>query len=329
MKRLSWVEPGEIDALARDFFIHALVDMGACYILYDENGTCICITSLPTRWQDSHTERPSDLAIFGPEIASRIEDMRSQLREPGDQAVIEVVLEDEAIFEFRSRKVELPGQGNFVIMSIADRTEERQRAKVLQSLLLEVSHRSKNLLAIVQGVASHTARFTGNLDDFLAKFRGRLYALSQSQDLVTASSWRGADFGELVHAQIGRYISANPKAVTIDADKINLTPNAATHIGLALHELVVNSLARGDILKEAGSVNVICRKVETDECARIKFIWTERLPPEQQDRSDWTEYYTSTVLQRIVPAAVSGYAENRRKDNDVSYELTFAADTRI
>jgi two-component sensor histidine kinase len=329
VKRLSWVEPGEIDALARDFFIHALVDMGACYILYDESGKCICITSLPIRWQVSHSERPSDLTIFGENIAERLAVMRAQLKVAGDQSEIEVVVDKEAFYEFRSRKVEMPGKGNFVIMSIADRTEERQRAKVLQSLLLEVSHRSKNLLAIVQGVASHTARFTGNLDDFLAKFRGRLYALSQSQDLVTASSWRGADFGDLVHAQLGRYISANPNAVNIEADEINLTPNAATHIGLALHELVVNALARGEILRDAGSVSVECRKIDTPDGPRIRFTWTEQLLPDQRDKADWTQYYTSTVLQRIVPTAVNGNAENRVEDTHVSYELTFAADNRI
>lgn len=301
--------------------------MGACYLLYNEKGECICITSLPVRWQASHNERPTDVTIFGADIAERLREMRARLRLAGDQADLEIIVGNEAIYEFRSRMVEMPGQGNFVIMSIADRTEERQRAKILQSLLLEVSHRSKNLLAIVQGIASHTARFTGNLDDFLAKFRGRLYALSQSQDLVTASSWRGADFGELVQAQLGRYISTNPDAVDIDADEINLNPNAATHIGLALHELVVNALAKGDILKESGSVKVVCRKIDTEDGQRIRFIWSERLLPEQA-KEDWTQYYTSTVLQRIVPTAVNGYAETRIEDSTVSYELTFVPDNR-
>jgi hypothetical protein len=35
------------------------------------------------------------------------------------------------------------------------------------------------------------------------------------------------------------------------------------------------------------------------------------------------------VLQRIVPTAVNGNAENRVEDTHVSYELTFAADNRI
>jgi two-component sensor histidine kinase len=328
VKRLSWVEPGEIDALAGDFFIHALVDMGACYILYDETGRCICITSLPPRWRGKYDERPSDLTLFGPEIAQRLAAMRSRLVEPGDQEDVEISVADDSIYEFRSRKVEIPGQGNFVIMSITDRTEERLRAKTLHSLLLEVSHRSKNLLAIVQGVASHTARFTGNLEDFLVKFRGRLYALAQSQDLVTASSWRGADFVELLQAQIGRYVSNNPDAIEIDADAINLTPNAATHLGLALHELIVNAITSSNILSENGAIKVLCRRFDTPEGPRIRFVWTERVRPETRETTDWSQHFTSTVLQRIVPAALNGYAVNRVEENSISYELTFPVDNR-
>ncbi len=191
--------------------------------------------------------------------------------------ILKLPLRTRVSTSFRSHKVAIPGQGNYVIMSIADRTEERQRAKTLHSLLLEVSHRSKNLLAIVQGIASHTARFTGNLDDFLAKFRGRLYALAQSQDLVTASSWRGADFMELAQAQIGRYVTGNPEAITLESDPINLTPNAATHLGLALHELVVNAITNSDILSQKNAVQVRCHRIDTPEGPRINFRWTEQL----------------------------------------------------
>lgn len=328
MKRLSWVEPEEIEALSRDFFIHALIDMGACYILYDEGGRCICITSLPPRWKTRHEERPTDVVLFGQAIADRLKGVRERLRQPGDKADVEIVVDDDSIYEFRNHMVEIPGQGNYIIMSVSDRTEERQRAKTLHSLLLEVSHRSKNLLAIVQGIASHTARFTGNLDDFLGKFRGRLYALSQSQDLVTASSWRGADFLELAKAQISRYVSGNPEAISVEGDAINLSPNAATHLGLAMHELVVNALTNSDILTQKNAVRLQCHRIDTPEGQRIRFLWTENFRPGDIQVSDWSQHFSSTVLQRIVPAALGGYAVNRVEDASISYELTFPIESR-
>ena len=71
----------------------------------------------------------------------------------------------------------------------------------------EVSHRSKNLLAIIQSIATQTGRYSDGITDFLTRFRGRLQSLASSQDLVTSSNWRGAALRELVSGQVGRYSS--------------------------------------------------------------------------------------------------------------------------
>ena len=113
--------------------------------------------------------------------------------------------------------------------------------KVLKSLLRELSHRSKNLLAIIQGIATQTARYTLSLDSFLVKFRGRLQSLSHSQDLITDSSWRGAYLFELAEKQFAPYWPDSGVPMPIYGINAHLSPNAAVHLGLALHELIVNS----------------------------------------------------------------------------------------
>lgn len=326
MHRLSWVEQGEIDALARDFFIHALIDMGACYLLYDEKGRCICITRLPDRWGGKPTSAPSDESIFGAEIADRLADLRRGLKEPGEQSEIEVSLENDNVFAFRCGKVNIPKQGNYFILSITDRTEARRREKQLSSLLMEVSHRSKNLLAIVQSIASQTARFTASLDDFLSKFRGRLYALSQSQDLVTESSWRGAAFMELLDKQISRYVAENPGAIEVSGENLMLSPNAATHVGLALHELVVNAVAHGNLLKAAGTVHVSCRRIETPHGPEVRLEWIERFASAMPLDVARPENFGATVLGKVVPASVNGKAVHKVSRHGISYELTFPAE---
>ncbi|MCR2327014.1 hypothetical protein NSR98_25480, partial [Salmonella enterica] len=85
-----------------------------------------------------------------------------------------------------------------IVTTAVEISELKHREQVLKILLREVSHRSKNLLAIIQSIAMQTARFSGSVDQFLQKFRGRLYSLSNSQDLVTDSNWHGAAFRELL-----------------------------------------------------------------------------------------------------------------------------------
>ncbi|MGO8070652.1 HWE histidine kinase domain-containing protein, partial [Rhizobium leguminosarum] len=80
---------------------------------------------------------------------------------------------------------------------MAEVTESRHREKVLKSLLRELSHLSKNLLAIIQGIATQTARNTLSLDSFLLKFRLRLSpGLSYSQDLIM-QNFRPGEFDRL------------------------------------------------------------------------------------------------------------------------------------
>lgn len=317
------MEPTGIDALARDFFIHALIDMGACYMLYDEKGHCICITSLPARWAGKLDAPPTDEGIFGAQIAQQLTFLRQSLKQAGDQSAIEVNPDSESTFEFRCRKVDIPRQGIYFILSVVNRSEERQREKVLRTLLLEVSHRSKNLLAVVQGIATQTARFSGSLEGFLQKFRGRLYALSQSQDLVTDSSWRGATFRDLIDKQLSRYVTENPGVVTVSGDNLLLSPNAAMHVGLALHELIVNAVSHGDLLRGDRAIRVNCERVG-DAKEDIRISWTESAPRNvDESPNEHDGRFGSTVLDRVVPASVNGKAIHRIDTNGVYYELTF------
>lgn len=158
-------------------------------------------------------------------------------------------------------------------------SELKRREQVLKTLLREVSHRSKNLLAIVQSIASQTARFTDSIDDFLLKFRGRIQSLSYSQDLVTDSNWRGALFRDLVHSQVEKYIDVSDERLSIDGDNPYLFPGAALHVGLALHELVVNATSFGGLSIPYGRVKISAKVIHVasgDD--RLEFRWEETNP---------------------------------------------------
>jgi two-component sensor histidine kinase len=324
VRRFSWVEPGEIEAVSRDFFIHALIDMGACYLLYNDSGRCMCVTGLPTMWELKSNDAPTDLSIFGEDIANRLSTLRGGLEQAGDHASIEIDLAESGIFEFRCRKVSIPEHGLFSIMAIEDKTEERRRERALRILLMEVSHRSKNLLAVVQGIASQTARFSGTLENFLQKFRGRLFALSKAQDIVTESEWRGVGFMDLLKAQLELCNPGKVAQIEMTGRNILLSPNAAMHIGLALHELIVNSVNYGGGLGVPGSIRVSCLFEEVGGDAFISVGWHEDLQcasivADQQLQAR----FGSTVLEKVVPVSVNGTAVYTIDNHRISYDLRF------
>ena len=320
--RLTWFEPQRGDEQLREFFITALIDMGASLILQDKDGTYVCITSLPARWRLAPGIIPSDSAVFGPEIGQKLSDLKSGLVKAGDRAELEIEAGDDTFFEFRCRMVEMTDHDLHLITVVIDRTEDRRRERLLRALLREVSHRSKNLLAIIQSIASQTARYSGTLDMFLGKFRGRLHALSQSQDLITDSSWRGAYFRDLLKQQVDRYVQENADLVKVSGDDVLLTPNASLHIGLALHELVVNAVSHGDFLQRRQPIEVSCEKLDTKNGPAVAIIWTEPFTPRTDEESKAARF-GSTVLERVVPSSVNGEARHELSDGRVRYELRF------
>ena len=82
--------------------------------------------------------------------------------------------------------------------------ERDEREAHVRLIMRELSHRSKNLLAIVLAIARQTARHTTTFRDFEARFNSRIQALADAHDLLVEQQWGGALLDDLVSAQLVR-----------------------------------------------------------------------------------------------------------------------------
>lgn len=203
------------------------------------------------------------------------------------------------------------GEVRGIVTTAVETTEQKRREQTLRVLLREVSHRSRNLLAIIQSIAAQTGRYSSTVDGFLTRFRGRLQSLASSQDLVTSSNWRGADLGDLVHGQAARYSATPDDAIRLEGEKPWLNPNAALHVGLALHELIANSVSYGALSRPGGNVT-LSAELEPDPTgnASLSLTWKEVVDPQGKPiETDTREKrFGSVALERIVPASLNGNA---------------------
>lgn len=209
---------------------------------------------------------------------------------------------------------------------VTDVTDERARELAVASLLREVSHRSKNLLAIVQSVAMQTAHHSESIKDFLDRFRGRLHALSSTQDLVTESNWRGTYLQSLIASQLARVGQAILANVRVTGENPLLGPNASLHIGLAIHELGANAILHGAVAdSQPGQVWIDARVVhQGDEPAHLVIEWQET--GIDVDRMHHEPHFGTLVLERIVPLSVGGSADFHIDADSVHYKLLVPAD---
>ncbi len=164
-----------------------------------------------------------------------------------------------------------------------DVTERKEGEALLRLLLRELTHRSKNLLAVIQGMARQTARHAGSTESFLKQFGARLQALAASHDLLVRESWYGASLIELIHSQLAAHVELVAERVAIEGPAVALKPEAAQHLGLALHELAVNAAKFGALSVPDGRVSITWAQRE-EEGNAVSFDWREQLGPKVRGR---------------------------------------------
>ena len=211
------------------------------------------------------------------------------------------------------------GQISGIMTTAVDITDQKRREQTLRTLLREVAHRSKNLLAIIQSIATQTGRHSEDVDGFLSRFRGRLQSLASTQDLVTSSNWRGASLHELILGQVGRYTADAGQSIRIEGEKPYLNPNAALHIGLALHELAVNSVSYGALSRPDGYVTITGRILVSPAAPALSLVWIEAISVASTAMGQ--KRFGSVALERVVPAALNGSATLELTDTRLAYSL--------
>lgn len=203
--------------------------------------------------------------------------------------------------------------GTIVGLSCAavDVTERKEGEAHLRLLMRELTHRSKNLLAVIQGLARQTARHVSSVDTFLDQFGARLQALATSHDLLVQESWHGASLAELTRVYLGQH-PYRPQ-VEIHGPDIYLKPEATQSLGLALHELTTNAVACGALSNPAGRVAVTWQRLSPEQGDGVELVWSESGGPTvtAPDRRG----FGSLMIER-----------NLARSLDARVDLTFAPD---
>jgi PAS domain S-box-containing protein len=138
----------------------------------------------------------TDNEIIPAEIVSAVAAVKHEAVETGQPTRTEVAYEDAQGPQWHDLHVEplRNDAGEIVGLTCAsvEVTERKEGEAHLRLLLRELTHRSKNLLAVIQAMARQTARHAGSIDGFLTHFSARLQALAASHDLLVRESWHGA-----------------------------------------------------------------------------------------------------------------------------------------
>ncbi|WP_328598351.1 CHASE domain-containing protein [Pontixanthobacter gangjinensis] len=132
----------------------------------------------------------------------------------------------------------------------------QEQNSIRDNLTRELNHRVKNTLANVLSIISLTRRRASSLDQFADSLDGRIRALSATHDLLTQSEWGATPIRALVETELTPYANQSDQIVEMRGPAVEIAPNDALSLGLAIHELATNAAKYGALSKSGGSVSV-------------------------------------------------------------------------
>lgn len=224
-------------------------------------------------------------------------------------------------YRIRLEPLDMNGDGRGILAASVDITRQKTAEEHLRLALLELAHRSKNLLAVVLSLARQSADDSRDLDDFRGRFLGRIRALALAHDILTDEAWRGATVFSLVREQLAAFSETAPERSRIDGHNAFLKPNAVQYVGLALHELIAHSMLSGALSRSDGLVEIESRIESGGKDGPVLSLTWRETGATGIAREAGTEF-GEALLRTIVPAALGGSAVlERTDDGHFRYEL--------
>lgn len=155
--------------------------------------------------------------------------------------------------------------------------EAKRQAEQNEILSRELSHRIKNIFAVIGGLVGLSARQRPENADFAKDLQQRIAALGRAHEFVRphSESSHPSRFPGHIHGILREILSPYPALsagrITISGDDLKIDDRGATPIALLFHELATNASKYGALLSENGRVAI---EIAT-EGEQLRVSWTE------------------------------------------------------
>jgi PAS domain S-box-containing protein len=196
------------------------------------------------------------------------------------------------------------GKVTGITTAAIDISHRRRNEAQLKLLLRDVTHRAKNVLAVVNAIARQTASRTSTKDEFVDRFSARVQSLARAHDLLVNQDWHGVKMDELVRSQLSRFEKLLGTRITCEGPLVILGPEATQNLALAIHELVHNAGRYGALSNDTGKVAITWRLTGSGGDRDFHVHWEEKDGPPVGENQRMG--FGRTFIERAVGRTLDG-----------------------
>jgi two-component sensor histidine kinase len=208
-----------------------------------------------------------------------------------------------------------------VLTTAIETTSYRRQQEELRGLLRELTHRTKNLLAVIMGIARQSGRSSTDIATFVSRFNGRIRILALTHELLVDSGWRGVELKQLLAGVWGANCPDGSDRFTLDGDRRVLAPESAQNLALAIYELQTSAIDQGGLFGPGGAVKIRwapCNDNDPDQ--GIELIWEET--GVRTASAAQSDDFGESFVQVLLPRATKGRSVMKMNDGGLTWNLT-------
>lgn len=223
----------------------------------------------------------------------------------------------------RAVPVARDGRGTRWFGTVIDIDSTRRLSESRDLLASELSHRIKNIFAVVSGLIALRARGKPEAKTFAEDLNAAIRALGTAHDYVRPDDGRGADrLRGLLEDLLAPYEGAQGKRVQISGDDVDIGARAATPLALIFHELATNAAKYGALSNEEGKVDIEIRlpRREADE---VCVFWRESSNRDDEREEGEGEGFGSRMLRMAIEGQLGGRFTRAFSDDGLDVEIAF------